>query len=112
MPGQEFSVGEHGTRTPVLPSGAQGCSSSAPSRDAARGFTTQTPRSPVKQPWHEGIFHFFHIFSAYFEDLEVIQFLEQEGVPAVASLGGTEALPTPSPGTSPRRHLNEPHGSV
>lgn len=78
----------------------------------ARGFTTQTPRSPVKQPWHEGIVHFFHIFSAYFEDLEVIQFLEQEGVPAVASLGGTEALPTPSPGTSPRRHLNEPRGSV
>lgn len=33
-----------------------GCSSSAPSHDAARGFTTQSPCSPVKQLWHEGKF--------------------------------------------------------
>lgn len=60
----------------------------------------------MKQPWREQIFQFFHIFGALSEDL---RFLEQAGAPAAASLGGTEALPTPSPGTARGPH---PGGGV
>lgn len=91
------------------PSPSLGCAGAAahspppPPRDAA------TPCSPVKQPWRERIFQFFHIFGALSEDLDATEFLEQAGAPAAASLGGTEALPTPSPGTARSPH---PGGGV
>ena len=109
-PGQGFLGGEHGTRTPLPPPAAQGCSSATPSHDAARGFPAQTPGP---QPNNPGVREYPTIFTR--SDSEVIQLLGRR-VPGLQPCCGAQGLVPRRPQGRPRdlaqARRSNPRGSL